>query len=73
MGEDYTLQVAPDASGPCRGCGMTIAGSGFRLNHASGRSSSFYCSRACTLQDAEDDVLGEGFDDEEISPVDEPR
>jgi len=69
----YSIVPEPGASGPCLGCGITIVGPGFSIGHASGRRAWPYCSRACAEQDAADDVLADGFEDEDIDPIDEPR
>jgi len=70
---DYSIAPEPRASGRCLGCGISIVGPGFSLGHASGRRASFYCSRACAEQDAATDTLADGFEDEDIDPIDEPR
>ena len=70
---DYSIAPEPQASGHCLGCGITIVGPGFSLGHVSGRRALSYCSRACAEQDAAADVLADGFEDEDIDPIDEPR
>ena len=73
MTAGYTIE-ATAAAGPCLACGMEVTGAGFRLTHAGGTQSSPYCSKVCATQDADADILGDGFDsDEEMKPLDEPR
>jgi len=72
--DGYDIEADPRAKGPCLGCGIEVLGSGFTLRHSSGESLSPYCSQSCADQDAEADILGVDFDqDDGAGAIDEPR
>ncbi len=72
--DKYSIEADPRANGPCLGCGIKVIGPAFAIRHSDGGSLSPYCSRSCASNDAEADVLGADFDqDDGVDAIDEPR